>query len=143
MNNYYLIITSKESYQIDIKNKFSIIGFPERNRNSVKKFKPGDKIIFYITKVSKFGTVAEVTSDFFYSETPIWNENFDEWPYRVKAKPLVTVNKDEQMLYIKDIWDELEFIKNKEKWGSQVMGSFRKLSENDFNVLYKKLREVN
>lgn len=103
MSNYYLIITTKESYQVHIKNKFSIIGFPERNRNSVKKFKPGDKIIFYITKVSKFGTVAEVISDYFYSETPIWNEYFDEWPHRVKAKPLVTVNKDEQMLYIKDI----------------------------------------
>lgn len=39
-------------------------------------------------------------------------------------------------VFIKDIWDNLEFIKNKVRWGSQVQGSFRKLSENDYNVIY-------
>lgn len=63
--------------------------------------------------------------------------------HRVKSKPIISAKKHNQMLYIKDIWDELEFIKNKDKWGSQVMGSFRKLSENDYNTLYKKLKEIN
>lgn len=35
----------------------------------------------------------------------------------------------------------LEFIKNKTKWGSQVQGSFRKLSEHDYNVIANEIRK--
>ena len=45
------------------------------------------------------------------------------------------------MIYIKDIWDNLEFIKNKQKWGSQVQGSFRKISEHDYKVILKSIKE--
>lgn len=36
---------------------------------------------------------------------------------------------------------DLEFIKNKTKWGSQVQGSFRKLSEHDYNVIANEIRK--
>lgn len=130
-----MIITTPKSYIVDIKNDFSIVGFPDRNRNSVKNFKIGDRIVFYVTKRSVFGTVAEVTSDYFYDTKEIWDEEFDFWPHRVKCKPIYTMTDFTKMVYIKDIWDNLTFIKNKHKWGSQVQGSFRKLSEHDFNVI--------
>ena len=43
--NYYMIITTPTDYRLDVKNEFKFVGFPERNRNSVMKFKEGDKII--------------------------------------------------------------------------------------------------
>lgn len=36
---------------------------------------------------------------------------------------------------------DLEFIKNKTKWGSQAQGSFRKLSEHDYNVIANEIRK--
>lgn len=71
--------------------------------------KIGDKIIYYVTKQSKFMAAVEVVGGYFYSEEPIW--------------------------------DGLGFIRNKVKWGSQVQGSFRRLSEHDYNVIYQKIRE--
>ena len=45
------------------------------------------------------------------------------------------------MVFIKDIWDNLEFIKNKNKWGSQGQSSFRRISEHDYNVIFNSIKE--
>ena len=45
-------------------------------------------------------------------------------------------------VFIKDIWDNLSFITNKNKWGSPVLGSFRKLSKEDYEVIEKSLKEL-
>ena len=53
--------------------------------------------------------------------------------------PITYIENFEDGVFIKDIWDDLEFIKNKVKWGSQVQGSFRKLSKNDYEVIKRNL----
>ena len=99
----------------------------------------GDKIIYYVTKHSKFMAITEVVGEYFYSEQSIWDDPYDLWPHRIKTKPIVFIENCEDGVFIKDIWDDLEFIKNKVKWGSQVQGSFRKLSEHDYEVIRKTL----
>lgn len=140
MSGYYMIVTSEIDYEWDIENKFQCAGFPMRNKKALQQMNKGDKIIYYVTKVSKFMAAVEVTGEMFYSEKLIWDDPYDLWPNRVPTKPLKYINSFEDGVYIKDIWDDLEFIKNKIKWGSQVQGSFRKLSEHDFNVILSNLQ---
>lgn len=140
-NNYYMIITTQKDYSIDVKNNFNVVGFPERNKNSVKKFKKGDKIVFYVTKLSVFASIAEVTDEYFYDKNQIWGDEYDLWPHRIKCKPLHIIKDINLMIYIKDIWENLNFIKNKHKWGSQVQGSFRTLSEHDFKVIESEMEK--
>jgi hypothetical protein len=141
MINYYMIVTNEIDYEWDIENQFLCAGFPERNKNSLLQMKPGDKIIYYVTKHSKFMAVVEVVGEYFYSEDPIWDDLYDLWPHRIPTKPILFIDNCDNGVFIKDIWDELGFIKNKVKWGSQVQGSFKKLSENDFNVIFCGLKE--
>jgi hypothetical protein len=47
------------------------------------------------------------------------------------------------MVFIKDVWEKLEFIKTKGSWGVYVQGSFRKLSKHDFKVILQSLDEKN
>lgn len=101
----------------------------------------GDKIIYYETKHSKFMAITEVVGEYFYSEQPIWDAPYDLWSHRINTKPIVFIESCDDGVFIKDIWDNLNFIKNKIKWGSQVQGSFRKLSENDYNVIYESIME--
>ena len=61
------------------------------------------------------------------------------WPHRIPTKPLTFIESCDEGVFIKDIWDDLEFIKSKVKWGSQVQGSFRKLSEHDYNIIYENI----
>ena len=90
---------AKEDYKKDLENKFEFLGFPERNRKSVENFKVGDKVIFYSAK-------------------QVWTDEYDVWPYRVKSKKEYAIKEESDMVFIKDIWDNLEFIKYKNKWGS-------------------------
>ena len=133
--NYYMIITTEKDYRIDVENKFEVVGFSERNKNSVKKFKKGDKIVFYIIKKSVFAAIVEITGEYFCDRKQIWNDEYDLWPHRINCEPINIIDDVNLMVYIKDIWDNLNFIKNKHKWGSQVQGSYRKLSEHDFIVI--------
>lgn len=135
MRNYYMIVTNEIDYEWDIDNKFACAGFPDRNRKSLKQMNPGDRIIYYVTKHSKFMAAVEVIGEYFYSEEPIWDDPYDLWPHRIPTKPLVFIESCDKGVFIKDIWDDLEFIKNKAKWGSQVQGSFRKLCEHDYDVI--------
>ena len=100
---------------------------------------PGDRIIYYVTKQSKFMAAVEVVGEYFYSEEPIWDDPYDLWPHRIPTKPLTFIESCDEGVFIKDIWDDLEFIKSKVKWGSQVQGSFRKLSEHDYNIIYENI----
>ena len=139
MANYYLIVTTPKDYLLDVKNGFQCAGFPYRNRAAVNQMCPGDKIIYYVTKVSKFCASVEVTGDAYTSRTQIWDDPYDLWEYRIPTQPLSYVKSYMEGVYIKDIWDNLNMIKNKGKWGSQLMGSYRLLTENDYNVIMNAL----
>lgn len=135
-----MIITNEIDYEWDIDNKFSCAGFPERNRKTVQSMQPGDKIVYYVTKISRFTACVDVIGESYYSDECIWDDPYDVWPCRVKTKPIKHCEDASDGIYIKDIWDNLEFIKNKVKWGSQVQGSLRKISEHDYNVICDALK---
>ena len=82
-----------------------------------------------------------MVGEYFYSEKSIWDDPYDLWPHRIPTRPIVYIDNCDDGVYIKDIWDNLSFIKTKNKWGSQVQGSFRRLGENDYNVIINAINE--
>ena len=141
MANYYMITTTEIDFEWDIENKFSCIGLPSRYKKTLISLEIGDKIVFYVSKQSKFMGIVEVEGDYFYSEEQIWDDPYDLWPCRRKTKPIIYKDSFEDGVYIKDIWDNLDLIKNKSKWGCQVQGSFRKLSDHDYLIIEKSLKK--
>ena len=141
--SYFMIITNEDDYECDLENEFIFLGFPDRNRTSVKNMKIGDRVIVYVSKKSVFMAAVEITGKYFYSEKRVWSDPYDLWPHRIHTKPVHVIENIKKGVYIKEIWDNLSFIKNKHKWGSQVQGSFRKLSESDFNVIINAIEERN
>ena len=115
-SNYYMIITTPADYKLDVKNEFKFVGFPERNRNSVMKFRKGDKVIVYVTQKSSFAAVLEITGEPYCSYTQVWDDEYILYPYRVSTSPIFYAKANSEMVFIKDIWDGLSFIKNKHKW---------------------------
>ena len=99
------------------------------------KFQKGDKIIVYVTQKSSFAAVLEITGEPYCSYTQVWDDEYILYPYRVSTTPVFYAKSNSEMVFIKEIWDDLSFITNKHKWGSQVQGSFRKITEADFNLI--------
>lgn len=61
------------------------VGFPHTQHKTVFRIKPGDYILAYMTKASKWLAAMEVTSDpYFDTETQIWTQA--TFPCRVKVK---------------------------------------------------------
>ena len=138
--NYYMIITTKEDYEKDLENNLKCSVFFKRNRKSVDNFKKGDKVFFNLTKTSSFTAKAEIIGKSFYNQEQIWTNEYDLWPCRVESKPEYIIEDEENMLHIKDIWENLNFIKNKDKWKTQVQGNFREIIEHDYNVILENIK---
>lgn len=66
-----------------------VSGFRERRWKTVQRIKPGDYLLCYLTGVSRWIGVLEVTSEPFRDDTPIWSD--EEFPCRVRVRPLVTL----------------------------------------------------
>ena len=67
-----MIVTNEIDYEWDVDNQFVCAGFTDRNKKSVKAMETSDKIIYYVTKHSKFMASVEVSGVYFYSEEPVW-----------------------------------------------------------------------
>ena len=138
---FHMIVTTEIDYEWDVDNHFGCIGLPERNKKALQQMETGSKVVYYVSKQSKFMAIVEVTGEYYYSEEQIWDDPYDLWPHRRPTKPILFLDDFSEGIYIKDIWDRLDFIKNTVKWGSQVQGSFKRLSEHDYNVIAKALEK--
>lgn len=65
----------------------NVSGFRDTRWSTVQKIKPGDYLLCYLTGVSRFIGVLEVTSEAYKDSTPIWKD--EDFPCRLKVKAVV------------------------------------------------------
>jgi len=123
---YYLDLFSPLTYEAFLNSPQDISGFRLKQLNAARKIKPGDKLICYMTKFSRWVAVLEVTSKLFQDDTPRFYETNDPFVVRFKIKPLAVLHK-EYAIPIKEpiIWDHLSFTKDMPTHGSQWTGPLR------------------
>jgi predicted RNA-binding protein len=134
MTNYWFCITNLENYRITDFNH--IWGVEKRFELKIKKFKPGDKIIFYI-KGRQLGDIFEVKSKSYSDESELFNGG--KFPYRVK---LESIKKSEQIHILTDeMIKKLDLFKYKgDKWKNELHGqAIKPLSKKDFDYISSKL----
>jgi predicted RNA-binding protein len=132
MTRYFLICASRDHVMTGVKGGFAQAGHGRKDLMS--KPAKGDMIVYYSAKdifeggkpLQKFTAIGEVTDDEPYQ--PDANSTFK--PYRRNVHYKKAHEAD-----IRPLLDKLEFIKNKTKWGFYLMGGFRELSKEDFEVV--------
>ena len=85
---YYIDLFSPETYQAFSNSNRDISGFSGRRRGAAVHVKPGDKFICYMTKLSRWVGVLEVSSDCFIDDQPIFvqsNDPFTVFLYKGSA----------------------------------------------------------
>ena len=137
---YYLDLFSPFTYEAFLKSQKNISGFRIRQLKAARKLKPGDKLICYMTKLSRWIAILEVTSKCFQDDTPLFYESDDPFVVRFKVKPLALLPK-EKAIPIKEakIWNNLSFTKDIPQHGSQWTGPLRsslvKMTDSDGKFL--------
>jgi len=137
---YYLDIFSPATYEAFSKSSKDVTGFRESHANYVDKVHRGDRLICYLTKLSRWIGVLEVQSGVFHDETPRFLDIEDPFVIRLKVKPIVWLEKEMGVPIREDIvWNQLSLTKGYPKVGSSWTGPFRsslnKLSDEDGNLL--------
>jgi predicted RNA-binding protein len=87
----------------------TVSGFRESRRNTVQKIKIGDYLLCYLTGVSRFIGILEVTDNPYKDKTPIWKD--EDFPWRLKVKIAAELTPDTSVPVL-GLRDKLSFFKN-------------------------------
>ena len=121
MPTYWLDLFTGKTWQEFLDAGANVSGFRESRWKTVQQIKVGDRLICYLTGVSRFIGVLEVTETAFQSEDKIWSD--DHFPARVKVKPLVTLTP-ETAIPVHSLKEHLSVFQNLKSPGAWT-GHFR------------------
>ncbi len=115
-----------------------VSGFRESRWKTVQRIKPGDYLLCYLTGVSRWIGILEVTSEAFKDDSTIW-EYDGVFPSRLRVK-LINQLEPETAVPVLELRDKLSLfqnIKNPNSWGMLFRGSPKKLSAEDGEEIVK------
>lgn len=107
--NYWLTIFSIETWQEFLEAGAETAGFQEIRASLVKKLQPGDYLLCYVTKISRWVGILEVVSGYFVDRSPIWRSGV--FPCRVKVKAVICLTPDTAVPVL-EMRDELTVFQN-------------------------------
>ena len=140
-----MITTSPENFRITRDNGFTVQGMKNRQRRKAQRMEPGDRIVYYITGLQRFGGTCTVTSECFEDHEPVWASEGkpDDYPWRVNIKP-TAVLEEELSLDAREIGPRLEYVKRwpPESWPLAFQGNLHILPRNDFDLLEQEIQKV-
>lgn len=139
---YWLVVTSHENFKLDRDTLgFKLQGLPHRFRRQVQKMQIGDRVVYYIMKLQKFGATATITGDYREDLSKVWIDDNEMWPARRPSRPNIVLNDDE-LIDAKRLVPDLKFISNKEKWGTYFQGSIKTIPEEDFKLIESEMKKL-
>jgi predicted RNA-binding protein len=142
---YFLDLFSPETYEAFSRSDRTVSGFRHRQRNAAGKVKPGDKLLGYMTKLSRWVGVLEVISGPFEDSTPIFYGESDPFVVRFKVEPTIWLPKERAVpIHEDEVWDQLSFTKGQDKgtstWTGKIRASLVNLTEEDGRLIELLLR---
>ena len=148
--NYYIDLFSPETHKAFTNSDQTISGFRKRQKSYVDRLEIGDKLICYVTRISRWVGILEVKSKTFEDNSPIFVADNDPFIMRVKVRTLVWFSLDQAIpMHDSIIWDNLSFTKslppNSIRWTGMMRNSLNRLTETDGihleNILLKQKEE--
>jgi hypothetical protein len=86
---YWIDLFTVETWKEFLDHGAGVSGFSEKRRATVQRIKPGDYLLCYLTRVSRWVGLLEVVSEPFFDEEPIWSAQV--YPRRVKVRAVLTL----------------------------------------------------
>ena len=143
----WIAVGSAENFELLRERGFDLAAFKSSRRKQSSDMQPGDRIVFYLTKVVQFGGIAEITSEAFEDETDIGLRSeskgeVESFPYRVQTKPLVIPDPGDYV-DVREITDLLDKTRNfgPKKLGMAFRGNLHKISDADYRQIESLLEE--
>ena len=142
---YYIDLFSPETYHAFTASDRDISGFRERHRKMAGRIKPGDCLVCYVTRLSRWVGLLDVIEGPFVDNKPIFVAENDPFVVRFRVKASTWLNLDHAIpIHDGEIWQSLSFTKDLHEgslaWTGKVRGSLVRLGDGDGELLAGKLR---
>ena len=140
----WILTGSPENFAATRARGFRLVGMKERRRNQALAIAPGDRIVFYLTRVGRFGASVRVTGDLFEDRTPVWPGKPgrpDPYPWRFETAPEVVLDEPD-WLPAAAVKDDLEHVRKwpAEHWTLAFQGQLRPISDADARTIETRMR---
>lgn len=139
---YWLDLFTAETWDEFRQHGGSVSGFSEARLPTVKKISPGDYLLCYLTRASRWVGVVEVIGTPFYDETRIWSSQV--FPSRVPVRVVIAL-EPEFGVPVLDLREELSIfqgLENPNRWSGPFRGSPAKWKEPDGEAVLRALRDA-
>lgn len=141
---YWIVVGSPDNFRIAIDRGFDMFGFKSTRRRETGEMRPGDKLIFYLTGVMRFGGIASVASSSFEDHTPVFRSEKkpnEDYPFRVRTQAEIILDEGE-WLDVKEWAPRLEYTKRwpPEHWRLAFQGNLHQIPESDFRLLEREMK---
>jgi predicted RNA-binding protein len=124
--NYYLDLFSPETHAKFTESDQTVSGFRIRQRNTAAKIKPGDILVCYMTRLSRWVGLLRVDSAYFEDSKPIFTSDADPFVVRFKVKPMVWLPPEKGIpIHDEAVWPKLSKTKDYDQSTSTWTGFFR------------------
>jgi len=90
--NYWLDLFTGKTWNEFTGSGGTVSGFRESRWKTVQKIRPGDYLLCYLTGLSRFIAILEVTSEPFQDTSKIWAD--EVFPCRMRVKPIVQLTPE-------------------------------------------------
>src|SRR5262245_36243321 len=105
---YFLDLFSPETYETFTRSDRSVSGFRPRHQNAASRMRPGDKLICYMTRLSRWVGVLEVVDGPYRDDKPIFFSENDPFVVRFHVRPLIWLAADKGIpIFENCVWKEL------------------------------------
>ena len=135
---YWIVVGSAENLEIARERSFDMFGFKSSRRRESATMAKGDKLIFYLIGIMKFGGIANVESEVFEDHTPVFKTEKkpgEDYPFRVKTSN-DRVLEPSRYLDVKEYATKLELTRKRgEYWRLAFQGNLHKISQEDYDVI--------
>ena len=133
---YYVNLFSPETYEAFSRSERNISGFRVRQQNVARRVKPGDKLVCYMTKLSRWIGLLDVIEGPFNDDTPLFYPENDPFVVRFRIRPSAWLTVDKAIPIHDDrIWNQLSFTRGQSKssssWTGKLRGSLVQLDDAD------------
>ncbi len=142
--NYWMLVSSAENFETTRAHGFTIQGIKKRHRKKAQAMQPGDRVLYYCTKVMGFAGTASITSEYFEDYAPIWASKKDgeDYPFRFHISAGESLPTGE-FVKAESLLGQLQFIKKwpEKHWKLAFQGNVHLLPADDFERVEKAIAE--
>ena len=140
----WILTGSPENFAATAEHGFKLIGMKEKRRAMAEQVEPGDRIVFYLTRVKELAAIVRVTGAMFEDRTPVWPGKPgkpDPYPWRFETEPELVLAEDDRVP-AEELAGELEHVRKwpAEHWTLAFQGQLRTVSDADAGVIERRMR---